>query len=216
LPAPRPSLISVEGRIQRFDRFSNHFLAQYELLMGTVNESDKASLAQYVQWIKENLPTYLTTRHLNQVIPGQLSYNDKSLIKEAGLFVTVSAKPSLKAVEYLLSCLALGCGVSVACITEASYVTWKGILDLAWKAGFSKPNLDITLISEQSLVKLLNASSYSFVYAGHFAQYADSIYKEIVQDQALSENMRQILSEVDGVPLENPVSVLDQFVWTRS
>ncbi|WP_408096458.1 proline dehydrogenase family protein [Peredibacter sp. HCB2-198] len=215
LMTPRPSLISTAGRVSRFEHFANGFIDQYELFMGTVNEKEKAQLLGFVNWVKGNLGEYLNGHHLNFVIPGQLSYNDKSIIKDAGLFVTVSARPSLKSVHYLFGALALGCGVSIACLTEESYKTWKGILDLAWKAGFSKTNIDITFMSQTTLSELLKEPHYSFIYAGHYVQYRDLLYKGVLEGKSLSETMRLILSEVDGVSLE-PSQVLDQFVWTRS
>jgi RHH-type proline utilization regulon transcriptional repressor/proline dehydrogenase/delta 1-pyrroline-5-carboxylate dehydrogenase len=213
---PRPSLISVAGRVSRFEHFGQSFLDQYELFMGTVNEKDKAQLTGFIDWVKANLDHYLSGKHLNFVIPGQLSYNDKSIIKESGLFVTVSARPSVKSIHYLFGALALGCGVSVACVTEESYRTWKGILDLAWKAGFSKTNIDCSMISPESLNNLFKESHYSFLYAGHYVQYHDVLYKNLLDGKALSETMRLLLSEADGVTIADPHQVLDQFVWIRS
>ncbi len=216
LLTPRPSLISVAGRVSRFDHFGRSFLEQYELFMGSVNEKEKSQLTQFIEWIKGNLPQYLNGRHLNYVIPGQLSYNDKSIIKEAGLFVTISHRPSLKAIYYLFAALALGSGLSVACVTEEAYKTWKDILELAWKAGFSKTNIDCTLLSPESLGALFKESHYSFLYAAHFTQFHDILYKNLLDGRALSETMRLILSDIDGVALNDPGQVLDQFVWMRS
>jgi RHH-type proline utilization regulon transcriptional repressor/proline dehydrogenase/delta 1-pyrroline-5-carboxylate dehydrogenase len=213
---PRPSLISVAGRVSRFEHFGRSFLEQYELFMGTVNEKDKAQLQSFVEWVKENLGHYLMGKHMNFVIPGQLSYNDKSIIKDAGLIVAVSGRPSVKSIHYLFGILALGCGVSVACVTEEAYQTWKSILDLAWKAGFSKTNIDCTLVSPESMQKIFKEPHYSFAYAGHFVQYHEQLYKNIFDGKALTENMRLILSEIDGVSLAEPTQILDQFVWTRS
>ena len=216
LLTPRPSLISVTGRVSRFEYFGRSFLEQYELFMGSVNEKEKTQLTQFIEWIKGNLPQYLNGRHLNYVIPGQLSYNDKSIIKEAGLFVTVSHRPSLKAIHYLFAALALGSGISVACVTEEAYKTWKDILELAWKAGFSKTNIDCTLVSPESLGNIFKESHYSYLYAGHYMQFHSILYKNLLDGKALSETMRLILSDIDGVSLNDPGQVLDQFVWMRS
>jgi RHH-type proline utilization regulon transcriptional repressor/proline dehydrogenase/delta 1-pyrroline-5-carboxylate dehydrogenase len=216
LQLPRPSLISIKGRISRFEKFAQEFMNKYEQLLGVVSEKDKGQLAQFNSWVQGHLEEYLTGRHLNFVIPGQLSYNDKSLIRETGLFVMVSGKPNSKSLHYFLSALALGSGLSFACVTEEAYSTWKGILDIAWKAGFSKSNLDIALTSPEGLEKLLDESQYSFVYAGQFAHYHDRLYKNLLTSKAMSVNMRSILSEIDGVSLMDPQMVLDQFVWTRS
>lgn len=213
---PRPSLISVAGRVSRFEHFGRAFLEQYELFMGTVNEKDKATLSQFIDWVKGNLDSYINGKHMNFVIPGQLSYNDKAIVKEAGLFVTVSGRPSVKAVHYLFGALALGSGISVACVTEEAYKTWKSILELAWKAGFSKANIDCSLVSPEKLSDVMKESFYSYVYAGQYVQFHDALYKNIIEGNALTETMRLILSEVDGVSLHDPAHVLDQFVWVRS
>lgn len=216
LLVPKPSLISLPGRIARFDSFASDFMDQYELFMGMVNEREKAELTQFITWIKENLPTYLNSKHLNHVIPGQLSYNDKSLVKEAGLFVMVSPRPSFKSICYLMGALALGSGISVACTTQEAYNTWKVIMDLAWKAGFSKTNLDISIVSGPALTEILENPGYSYVYGGHFANYQQDLYQHILDGESLKENMRLILSETDGQLIPTPSSVLDLFVWTRS
>lgn len=216
LLVPRPSLISVPGRVTRFEHFSKSFLEQYEMFMGMVNEKDKAQLTHFSEWLRDNLGNYLNGKHLNFVIPGQLSYNDKSIIKEAGLFVTMSARPSVKLIHYLFGSLALGCGISVTCLTEDAYRTWKEILDLAIKAGFSKTNFDVTLCSPERLPNIMKESHYSFIYAGHYVQFHELLYKEILGGKSLTENMRLILSEVDGVNLSDPNQVLDQFAWVRS
>ena len=216
LMVPRSSLISVSGRVTRFEAFGRSFLDQYELFMGVVSEKEKTQLTHFIEWVKVHLSEYLNGHHLNFVIPGQLSYNDKSIIKESGLFVAISGKPTVKSIQYLFGSLALGCGVSVACVTDASYTTWKGILELAWKAGFSKTNVDCSLLSPESLKKLCMNSHYNFIYADRYSQFNSDLYKNVLDGRALEETMRLILSDVDGVSLSEPSHVLDQFVWVRS
>lgn len=216
LQLPRPSLISIKGRISRFENFAQEFMSKYEQLLGVVSEKDKSQLGQFTQWIKAHLEEFLTGRHLNFVIPGQLSYNDKSLIRESGIFVMVSGRPNLKSLHYFLGTLALGSGMSFVCVTNEAYATWKGILEIAWKAGFSKSNLDITLTSPESLDKFMNDPSYSFIYAGQFTHYHEKLYKSIISRESMTVNMRALLSEIDGVSLHDPQMVLDQFIWTRS
>ena len=213
---PRPSLISIPGRLTRFGHFSGEFMNQYELLMGQVNEKEKSELNVFINWIKDHLSDFLLSRHLNHTIPGQLSFNDKAMIKESGLFVTISAHPSFKSVCYLLGALSLGSGISVACLTQEAYASWKAILDLAWKSGFSKSNLDISLIGNSEIKNLFDISGYSYVYADEFERFQNEFYVNLLEGQALTENMRMILSENDGYLLSSPSSVLDLFVCVRS
>jgi RHH-type transcriptional regulator, proline utilization regulon repressor / proline dehydrogenase / delta 1-pyrroline-5-carboxylate dehydrogenase len=213
---PRPSLISIQGRISRFEAFSKELMEKFELILGSVSEKDKAQLMSFSQWILSNLESYLNGRHANYFIPGQLSYNDKSLIKDSGLFVAVSGKPNLKSLHYFMAALALGSGVAVACVSESAYSSWKGLLEIAWKSGFSKVNLDISLVSPEKLKMILREPKYSYVYAGQFSTYRMELYKDLLPTEALSESMRSILSEIDGVGFTEPSLILDQFVWTRS
>jgi RHH-type transcriptional regulator, proline utilization regulon repressor / proline dehydrogenase / delta 1-pyrroline-5-carboxylate dehydrogenase len=216
LMVPRPSLISIAGRVQRFSKLAQEILTEYEPIMGSVNEREKADLQAFVIWVKDHLEDFLKGHHLNFVIPGQLSYNDKSLVKDAGIFVAISQKPTLKCLKYFLGALALGSGVSVAAMTTEAYQTWKGILDMAWRAGFSKSNLDISLIDQSTLHKLLLKPEYSFLFAGNLAQHKDDIYSKVFEGDALTVDMRMILSDADGISVMNPENVLDQFVWVRS
>ncbi|MFL5784459.1 MAG: hypothetical protein ACJ76H_07625, partial [Bacteriovoracaceae bacterium] len=216
LNTPRPSLISIKGRISRFEIFSLDFMEKYELFMGSVSEKDKREIMNFIKWVKENLEDYLNGRHLNFVIPGQLSYNDKSLIKEAGLFVTVSPRPSVRALQYFLGALALGSGISVVALTAEAYDTWKSILDIAWKSGFSKSNLDVAMMSPEALQKLMRSPHYSFIWAGSYVKMHGEVYQHVFDGEALQKDMRKILSEADGVTLTDPQMILDQLVWTRS
>jgi RHH-type proline utilization regulon transcriptional repressor/proline dehydrogenase/delta 1-pyrroline-5-carboxylate dehydrogenase len=213
---PRPSLISIPGRLSRFNSFADNFMNQYELFMGHINEREKADLALFISWIKEHLSTYLSSKHGNYLIPGQLSYNDKSLVKESGLFVMVSPHPSFKSVCYLMGALALGSGISIACVTQESFGNWKAILDLAWKSGFSKTNLDLSLLDSEEISLLFKSPGYSYVFAGDLSFYHEDLYSNLVNSHCLQENMRLILSENDGFLFSSPAAVLDLFVWNRS
>jgi hypothetical protein len=71
-------------------------------------------------------------------------------------------------------------------------------------------------MSPETLKSLFKEPYYSYLYAGHYVQYHDGLYKNILDGKALTETMRLILSEADGVMTTDPVQVLDQFVWVRS
>jgi RHH-type proline utilization regulon transcriptional repressor/proline dehydrogenase/delta 1-pyrroline-5-carboxylate dehydrogenase len=216
LSVPRPSIISMSGRLQRLQVFSQEFFHDYEKLLGVFGEKDKTKIQALVQWLKDYLEGHLSGKHLNYAIPGQLSYMDKSMIKEAGLFVAISPRPSLKCLSYLFCTIALGTGVSVVCLTEESYVVWRSILQMIYKAGFTKGNFDVTKISEKSLSTYFYRSQYSFIYADQFETHRNVLYKEILGGDALNEYMRLILSESDGVTLDQYSQLLDQFIWIRA
>jgi RHH-type proline utilization regulon transcriptional repressor/proline dehydrogenase/delta 1-pyrroline-5-carboxylate dehydrogenase len=213
---PRPSVISLEGRLERFDKFTKNFFREYEKFMGVLSENEKSLMSKYSAWLKENLATYLSGKHPNFIIPGQLSYMDKSLIKEAGLFVMMNKRPSFKCLKYLFSNVALGNGVTVVCLTEESYQTWYDILKMIHDSGFTKVNFDLTKVSERSLVSYLTQPQFSFMYLDSWENHSKTIYKDLFQGPALSHHMKLILSENDGIDMTDFEGILDLFIWMRA
>ncbi len=213
---PRPSLISGPGRLKRFDQFIAPFMDQFEMITGTVSENDKNKLKTYASWLNENLLNYLQGEHANFKIPGQLSYNDKSMVKEAGLFIVKDERPSIHTIINLIVALAVGPGIAVACITEKSYKTWRQILDLIWKAGFSKINIDVYLMGKHELKTLLHDSDFDFIYfSGHSDEY-DLVRMDSVSKETLRKSMRHIYSDLEGPDLSSPELIIDQYIWVRS
>lgn len=214
--APYPSQISIQGRLNRFEKLTQHVMNSFESILGKINPSEKLKFEKLISWTKTNLAMYVNSKHLNHVIPGQLSYNDKSLIKEAGLFVMVNPFVTSKALEYFLSAAAIGCGISIVCATQEAYSLWKEIVDNAHRAGYAKVNMDVGLLSPSEINELFMKDDFCFVYADELHKLRDDIYKNLLNPASLTKSMRQILSDHDGLVIDSPAVLFDQFVWMRS
>ncbi len=214
--SPRPSMISGIGRLKRFEQFMTPFMDQFETITGTVSETDKAKLKNLAKWMDENLLNYLQGKHSNFKIPGQLSYNDKSMIKESGLFIVKDEKPALQTIMNFIVALATGPGIAVACVTEKSYNTWSSILSLSWKAGFSKINADVYLMGKHELRTLLHDSHFDFIYFGGFSDEYIHIMNDAVDEKTFNQSMRHIYSDLEGADSVTPEAIIDQFIWVRS
>lgn len=213
---PRPSLISVNGRLKRFQQFMTPFMDQFEMITGTVSENDKAKLKTLSNWLNDNLLNYLSGVHPNFKIPGQLSYNDKSMVKESGLFIVKDEKPSIHTIINFVTALAVGSGMAVVCVTDKSYQTWRSILDLVWKSGFSKINADVYLMGEQEVRTLLHEAQFDYIYfGGHSDQYLN-IMKDAIAVDTFKQSMRHIYSDLEGAGVNSPEIIIDQYVWVRS
>lgn len=214
--SPRPSLISGAGRLKRFEQFMTPFMDQFEMITGTVSESDKNKLKTLSKWLDENLLEYLHGKHSNYRIPGQLSYNDKSMIKESGLFIVKDEKPSIQTMINFVLALAVGPGIAVVCVTEKAYKTWSSILSLVWKAGFSKINADVYLMGKQELKTLLYESHFDFVYFGGFSEEYISIMNDAAHEESFKQSMRHLYTDLESSDLVNPETIIDQYIWVRS
>ncbi len=216
LLSPKSSFMTAHGSLSRLEKFSELLFKEFDFFPVKLSDKDKTELRLFLAFLKNHLNDFLKGKDLNLVIPGQLSYNDKSLVKEGGLFVMIDSSPDVKLLHYLLGALSLGVGISMAFVTEESYQVWQRILGLAWKSGFSKLNLDGTLISPASLPQLFKRSDYNFIYADQYVEFRDVVYRDVFEGEAFAFGMRAILSEIDGVSTQVPVDVLNQFVWIRS
>lgn len=213
---PRPSLISGPGRLKRFGQFIQPLMNQFEMITGTVSETDKNKLKTLADWIDQHLLNYLNGNHSNFKIPGQLSYNDKSMVKDSGLFIVKDEKPSIQTMINFVTCIATGPGVAVACVTEKAYKTWKPILELVWKAGFSKINADVYLMGKHELKTLLYESHFDFVYFGGYSDEYKEIMNNSVEEETFKKSMRHIYSDLEGIDLSSPELIVDQYIWVRS
>jgi RHH-type transcriptional regulator, proline utilization regulon repressor / proline dehydrogenase / delta 1-pyrroline-5-carboxylate dehydrogenase len=216
LNVPRPSFISIGARLKRFEVFVEKFFLQLDSFAGDFDDSEKAAIREQAKWIIGELPRFLGGKFSNYVIPGQQSYNDYSIVKEAGLFCMVAPQLSARAVHYLFASLSMGCGLSVICLSESSYATWKAIVDIAYKAGFSKATLDLAMVADNDLKHLLQRPEYSFIYADYLSEFHRSFYAEIFAGESLQTNMKLLLSECDGYDIKAPFEVQKLFVWPRS
>ncbi len=87
---------------------------------------------------------------------------------------------------------------------------------MIYKAGFTKANIDVTKIAEKNLSFYILKSSYSFMFVDQFDVHKNTRFKDLLGGDALNEHMRAILSDVDGVSLDDHHALLDQFVWIRA
>ena len=213
---PKASLISGPGRLKRFEQFITPFMDQFEMITGTVSENDKNKLKNMAKWLDGNLLKYLQGHHDNFKIPGQLSYDDKSMIKESGLFIVKDERPSVQTIINFVTALSIGSGIAVACVTEKSYKTWKSILDLVWKAGFSKINADVYLMGKHELRTLLHDSHFDFIYFGGFSDEYLDVMKNAVDEHTFKAGMRHIYSDLEGADISSPELIVDQYIWVRS
>lgn len=213
---PRASQLSAAGRVMRWEKLAQKVLAHFESLTRTVDEGQKRQLKHFVEWGTHGISQHLNHTHPNLRIPGQLSYDQKDLARESMVMVTADEAVSLPALLHWLSALAAGTGVAVLCTTSSSYGVWKGLCELAWQAGFAKPNLDVYLCGEEEVKTALDHSRLNVVYVSGSESFRESLLKLVLPAPALRSTMRAIYHDGEHPALGLWSSWLDQYLWTRS
>lgn len=213
---PRASQLSLAGRLGRAQRFGSSLIERFEVITHRVGESEKRQLGDYLNWIQQQAASYLTGQHANLRIPGQLSYDQKDLCKEAALLVVSGPSPSTTALFHLLSALAAGTGIAIVCTNSAAWTSWKQVVDLAWQAGLSKQNIEIYQMGEEDLALALRDSQLASVYAEGSAGFTEAVFAKALDMDGLKLYMRALHADFEHPDYSDFSGWIDQYLWTRS
>ena len=213
---PHQSGLGGSARLSRWHKLAELTLARYEALTGTVSESEKRVLKNYIQWIHAHGAQTLQEGRPHLRIPGQLSFGLRDTPRESLLMVIARPKPQLISLMHWLSALAAGTGVAVACTTQESYSQWKGLCDSAWQAGFSHQNLEVYLAGKTELEEMLAQPGLAAQYISAPAQWRDEVLTRSLPPGTLNSHMRAIYHDGEHPSFESPAEWLEQYVYVRA
>ncbi len=183
-------------------------------------ELDSASKAEFealAKWLENDFIGFISAPMPNRRIPGQLSYNDHSMIKGNGLLVAMDKNPNKIAVCNLIFALAAGSGVNIISPSMSAYNAWEQICACFFESGISAENLDIKLANDKLFNEALDKTGASFIIvdgnADNVREVADYISRPDIKDR---KYMQTLYSNLDGPqPCDWEAFVL-QFVFVRS
>lgn len=172
-------------------------------------EIDAASVQKYRQLIGKAADFFREKFHWNRKIPGQISFNDLSLIKKRGLYLALEEQPNIKTFLYLLAAWGLGCEVAVFCKNEAIHDYWRAM------AKNLEP-IRIELSDAAQIAKALQDKEVSFVMVeggtGEISHFLGQIYDGTYEERS----MRQVLTKLDAPPIGDFERYLEPFIQVRS
>lgn len=177
---------------------------------------DMEGIAKFKTFIAKSLPQFVRHRYWNRKIPGQLSFNDLSQIKELGFYVALEDEPNTKTLFYFLAALAVGSRVRVLALTEQSLTTWSLIVDFLLESGFTKEDVTIApALLENIKHKTRREDPYFLIVEGGTKEI-QMILNEIYDETFDEHHMRTILTKLDAPSPGDFKRYLEQFVQVRS
>lgn len=213
---PRPSQLSLAGRLVRVQRFGQSLMERFEVVMHRVGENEKRLMSDYLTWLNTQSAGYLQGQHTNLRIPGQLSFDQKDQTREVAMLVLGERVPSTAAMFHLFSALAASTGVSLVCTNSEAYNVWKQVVDMAWQAGLSKQNIEIYQMSADELQSALRDPQISLVYASGDEAFAKKVFGMALDMDGLKSHMRALCSDAERPDFADSAAWFDQYLWTRS
>jgi RHH-type proline utilization regulon transcriptional repressor/proline dehydrogenase/delta 1-pyrroline-5-carboxylate dehydrogenase len=159
-----------------------------------------AFMESYNTWLGENLTSFISSRHYNRDIPGQLSYNDYSQHEEQALFIIASKKLHLSTLMRILSALALG--VKIIVEDNARKIKWEKIPGVE-----VLNNVDNLFIAGSSIRKIVFDAESSSI---------EKRMNEIYEAAPEPELLKLHYSQYDAPPADDYSACLLEFIRVRS
>jgi hypothetical protein len=157
-------------------------------------------LYDFSKWLNRNLASFITNRHYNREIPGQLSFNDYKLHEYQVLFIIESEKIHLSTLMRMISALALG--VKIIVVERNRKIKWEKIprVEFLYK-------IENRFIAQSSVRKIIfNAESTSI----------EKRMNEIYEAASGPELIKIHYSQYDAPPADDYTAYLLEFIKVRS
>lgn len=212
----KPSRLSFPSKLERMEKFTNELLSSFESFVGDVRPGEKEVVRSYLKWLSKNYLNFFEKDHANRKIPGQISVNNHRQHVEQMIVVGVNPRPHIKTLLQLFAAVSAGVGITILCRNEKSYQFWMHLLDLFYKAGFSKENLDAYFVTEENFKKTLKAEKLTHIlYDGPIENMAKDVTHYLYGDVVRSR-LVNVLTVQDSFDLNDFFQIYLKFVNVRS
>lgn len=215
-PLAHKSGLNSQSRAERMERALDVFYARYEHLFQQIDGDHKVVIERFQKWVKKYFVNFQTKEHSNRKIPGQLSFNDYTLVQEHAVVIARRDRPAFITFMQTLTAVLMGTGVTITALDEEAYYWWNEALEILTLAGFSRENVELYFVTPDRFQAVLKDSMVStFIFDGeqdHFEQELDKIFAPIFT----TKRMRFALSPYDSPHLRDFKRLCEHYVFARS
>lgn len=212
----RASGLKISGRLERMSRVLDSFIKRFEFYYQGIYGEQKHHLIKFNKWVNRDLEEYLTKKHYNRKIPGQLSYDMVNVIHKKVLVVSYEKRPYYPSFIRTLAAICVGSGVTVVCRNQESYQWWSTFKDLLLREGISKKNFDVFFISDETLKKLIKNPKLDSIIIDGKLDKVQKITHLRFDDQFNEKIMTKVLSPYDSFAEGDFKGLTETFVYHRS
>ncbi len=193
----------------------NEIYTRYESFFSTFSEVNKEKCKSFFHWIQNNLANYQTESHPNHFIPGQLSFNKKSMFRQSGAALAFTACPSLRSFINTMSAICAGSGLVILCRNEEVYRFWWEVAQIFYRHGYPKSTLELYLASDKLIKQALADERFDFFIIDATEKKTEQLLRECFTQNEASF-LRMVLTNFDGPAFFDWSGFIDQFVYVRA
>ncbi len=198
--------------IKAFHRFENA-LVPYR------SEEGKAILENFKHWLFRDFSSFCQKKHENHPVPGQISQDDYSLIKQHGILLAQCENPSVIAVINFMTAVSIGTKVKVLASNDQAYQAWKSIIRLAqsWGLGKHHPVLQqVPNFTGEVWQRNMENAEVEFIISDAPAKELPLIYRICFEFKNFNQHMLSLFCDIDSPCLYHWEDYGEQFINKRS
>ncbi len=212
---PRESKLLLSQRLKRVKSISEEIYLRYESFFHVLSEVNKERVGAFFKWLANSFEDHVGKEQPNHFIPGQLSYNNKSLIKKRGMLLCYSEIPSVLSFYHVFSALSLGCGLNLFCRNQQSFSFWSEFANLCYTHGISEFNLKVYFASEKIEHKALSDKEFDFVIIDASKEKTKEIIQECMKYD-MGEKLKSYHTNTSAPCFYDWEGFVDQYIHVRS
>jgi len=193
------------------EKLIGHFESFFQGIYG----DQKEILIDFNKWAYKSLEEYLKAEHKNQEIPGQLSYNDFSLVEDKIIVIAYEPRAYFSSLMEFVTALSMGIGVTVIARNEKAFDWWNQLKSV-FGTLFREGNFDVYFPTEGLCNKALKDPKVrTIIIDGGREQISEAL--EVIYDETYSEKyMKHILTPLDSPDVSDFKRLVQQFIYIRS
>ena len=178
------------------------------------NDNGIESLAE---WLEKNLSGFLSSRSYNNYVPGQLSYNDYSMVRRSGLIIASGKHIHINSLYNMASAVAAGSSITVLARSQYAFDLWKRVCDCFLSSGVHGDRLHVMIADKDSLGGELKDADCSFIIIDGDERDVEELLIDISEtNMDKLRYMRAVYTSMDGPKSSDWVEFVKQFVLVRS
>ncbi len=168
-------------------------------------------------WLGESLTGFLSSRSYNNYVPGQLSYNDYSMIKGKGVLVALGKYIHINSIYNMASAIAVGSSIKVLAKSAHAFDLWERVLDCFLRSGVPNGRLSLIASCADCFNSVVDEPDSSFVIVDGNEGDVESVLISISDISShKSRYMRSLHTPMDGPNPHDWEAFAKQFVFARS
>ncbi len=184
------SKLASERRVLNATALTTEIIEHFEILLEEISEIEKNKLIEFLEALVSHEFNLHEKVFPNRDIPGQISFNQKDLPIGNGLIVDCSERISVDVLVDFLINATIGNGISLMTTNKKIYAKWKRVVEIAYKNGFSIYNISLSLLSKESLEKIIKEEKYQFILFAR--EYDDQFFQSLINNLQFDQNLTKI------------------------